>query len=109
MEAPIRRRKAASTICGSLVVARKGEETAILPALATRNRLEGWIGDPAFPEPVWFTLTDRGLYQPGEELEGHGWIRELGGMPRRDLVFPSQVDSVRYRIVAAANQTVAEP
>lgn len=101
----------------SLIVARKGDEVAILPASAAVRAagLYGapapasiWTGDPAFLAPLWFSLTDRGLYRPGEELTGHGWVRELAGTPRRDLALPTRIDSVRYRVLSGLAQSVAE-
>ncbi|HZD06462.1 MAG TPA: hypothetical protein VE173_16235, partial [Longimicrobiales bacterium] len=91
----------------SLLVARWGEEVAILPALTATGYREGWVGGPAFPAPVWFSLTDRGLYRPGEKLEGHGWIRALAGEPRRDLTLPRDVDSVRWEVHTGRDRSVA--
>lgn len=91
----------------SLLVARREGEVAILPSLVARRYPEAWEGDPTFPHPVWFSLTDRGLYRPGEEVEGHGWIRTLAGEPRRDLTLPRGVDSVRWEVRSRRGRVVA--
>jgi hypothetical protein len=92
----------------SLLLGRRGDEVAMLPALMASVPGESWVGDPTYPSPVWFTLTDRGLYQPGEEVEAHGWIREMAGEPRRDASFPVRVDSLLYRVRSTRAQLVTE-
>jgi hypothetical protein len=58
---------------GSLVVARRGKDVAIVP--------ERWYGQSTYvkqarPDTMrWFVFDDRGMYKPNEEVRIKGWVR----------------------------------
>jgi uncharacterized protein YfaS (alpha-2-macroglobulin family) len=84
----------------SLVVARLGPESAILPRSPASVPWgpAAWVLDPSRPAAAWSAFTDRGLYRPGEAGRIHGWIRERAIEEGTGPHLPVRVDSVRYRI-----------
>jgi uncharacterized protein YfaS (alpha-2-macroglobulin family) len=83
----------------AVLVARRDEDSALM----VHGRLpfqwaQPWRFDPHFPHPTWSVFSDRGLYQPGEEMRIHGWIRERSHLGVGEPLLPGRVDSVAYRI-----------
>jgi uncharacterized protein YfaS (alpha-2-macroglobulin family) len=63
----------------SVLVARRGNDVAILPKNPTAWWGDGsWNQKPQSDELVWYVFDDRQLYRPGEEVHVKGWIRRLG-------------------------------
>lgn len=64
----------------SVLVARRGNDVAILPenphAWWSQNGL--WHQKPQTDELRWYVFDDRKLYRPGEEVHIKGWIRRIG-------------------------------
>lgn len=64
----------------SVLVARRGDDVAILP----ENPHSWWRGNgswhqkPQTDELLWYVFDDRRLYRPGEEVHIKGWIRRIG-------------------------------
>jgi hypothetical protein len=61
-----------------LLVARKGGDTAILPADSGWWHGGGWRRVERTEQLRWFTFDDRGMYRPGEEARVKGWVRRYG-------------------------------
>ncbi len=61
-----------------LLIARKGEDLAILPERAywAGNDWEWYRKEPA-DSRLWYVFSDRGVYRPGEEVHIKGWIRRM--------------------------------
>jgi len=83
----------------SMLVARRDGETAMLPGLVDRY-LAGTFAerDEDFPGALFFAVSDRGLYRPGDTVTGYGWIREHTQPPRREISVPSRTTEVLYRL-----------
>lgn len=81
-----------------LLVARKGDDVAFVPATYYRG---GWTYHSSRSELKWFTVTDRQLYKPGEKVTVKGWTRGMKFSPNEAIqLFPAQLDSVTYKLNA---------
>lgn len=69
----------------ALLVARLGQDVAILPANTYFWYESGWGQRSRLDALRWYVFDDRGLYRPGEEVHVKGWIRRLGAGPRGDV------------------------
>lgn len=72
--------KPASESAVSVLVARRGNDVAILPENPENWWLDkgSWHKKPQPDELLWFVFDDRQLYRPGEEVHIKGWIRRMG-------------------------------
>lgn len=71
---------------GQLLVARKGEDLALLPqGLTWQYRWNTWSRSEPNPHPTWFVFDDRGMYRPKEEVRIKGWVRRLDPRKRGDI------------------------
>lgn len=79
-----------------ILVARQGDDVAILPASQYRS---GWAYSDRPSELLWYTVTDRQLYKPGEKVTVKGWARGLYFKPNDALqLFTPKIDTVSYTI-----------
>ncbi len=71
---------------GPLLVARRGDDVAILPENPTPygNRA-GWTHRADVDAVAWYVADDRGLYKPGETAKVKGWVRAREGGPEGDV------------------------
>ena len=62
----------------ALVLARRGDDVALLPegqwSWRWRGRTE-WVAGPTNARLLWYVLDDRGTYRPGERVSVKGWVR----------------------------------
>ncbi len=74
----------------ALVVARRGEDVAILPnyysdySFSDVNNNIVWRSMNGGSTRVWYVFDDRNLYRPGEEVSVKGWIRNIVLTPTGD-------------------------
>ncbi|MCC7352965.1 MAG: hypothetical protein IT330_04345, partial [Anaerolineae bacterium] len=82
-----------------LLVARQGQDVAILPQSLYWWNDGGWRRDEIRDNLRWYVFDDRKMYRPGEEVHIKGWLRRIGGGPAGD-VGPLQgvVERVSYRL-----------
>ena len=92
--------KTSSTSTASLLVARRGNDVAILP-----ENPEIWVagstwGHYARPDQLrWYVFDDRKLYRPGEEVHFKGWIRRVGTGSNGDIgPLEGVVKKLSYRV-----------
>jgi hypothetical protein len=86
----------------SLLVARQGDDIAILPRSAHRWGDDGWWAQPVQDELRWYVFDDRAMYRPGEEVHVKGWLRRVGGRQDGDVGLVGEaLQSVRYRVIGA--------
>lgn len=79
-----------------VLVARRGDDVAILPASQYRS---GWVYHERPSELLWYSVTDRQLYKPGEKVTVKGWARGLYFKPNDALqLFTPKIDTVSYTI-----------
>lgn len=84
-----------------VLVARKGDDVAILPQHAAWwNDWAGWRKLAPADELRWFVFDDRGLYKPGETARIKGWVRRFqpgrGGDVRGLAGHPSMLRWTAY-------------
>jgi alpha-2-macroglobulin len=72
--------KPASDAGRAVLVARRGNDVAILPEEAKSfwSDKGTWFRKPLADALRWYVFDDRKLYRPGEEVHVKGWIRRLG-------------------------------
>ena len=71
--------KTSDTSASSLLVARRGNEVAILPEHPQIWVAGGdWRHRARTDDLRWYVFDDRKLYRPGEEVHFKGWIRRVG-------------------------------
>ncbi|MEW6367945.1 MAG: alpha-2-macroglobulin family protein [Acidobacteriota bacterium] len=63
--------------CG-LLVARRGDDAAMLPASTSMWGGGEWRRMHASDTVRWCVFDDRSMYRPGEEVRIKGWIRRMG-------------------------------
>lgn len=72
----------------SLIVARRGQDVAILSLEYSTSSYSGdrhsWRNHRASGEVIWYVFDDRKLYRPGEEVNIKGWIRQVNLTPTGD-------------------------
>ncbi|HJU54031.1 MAG TPA: alpha-2-macroglobulin family protein, partial [Pyrinomonadaceae bacterium] len=74
----------------ALVVARRGDDVAILPNyysdyyFSDVNNNISWLGMNGGSTRGWYVFDDRNLYRPGEEVSVKGWIRNIVLTPTGD-------------------------
>lgn len=70
----------------NVLVARKGDDLAILPEhFDWYSTSGGWHKTPVKDALAWYVFDDRKLYRPGEEVHVKGWIRRITGGTRGDV------------------------
>jgi uncharacterized protein YfaS (alpha-2-macroglobulin family) len=64
----------------SMLIARRGNDVAILPENANNwwATTGSWQQKPQTDELRWYVFDDRKLYRPGEEIHFKGWLRRIG-------------------------------
>ena len=64
------------------IAARLGEDVALLPG--------GWVRREPGLETLWYGVTDRNLYRPGEEVKFKGWVRRFARAPDGGVQLPAR-------------------
>jgi len=72
----------------NLLVARLGDDVAILPENTNNSSTGRWLKREADDTLRWFVFDDRKIYRPGEEVHIKGWIRRIGGEQKGDVGLP---------------------
>jgi alpha-2-macroglobulin len=76
-----------------LLVARRGEDVAILTYLPTYHSDRG-------PALLWYTFDDRAMYRPEEEVQVKGWLREIDWSETGDVdLVRGSVERVGYQVI----------
>lgn len=71
---------------GPLIVARRGDDVALLPEDSVYWGGRGWQkGTPLAPQLAWYVADDRHMYRPGEKAYVKGWLRVLAAGETGDL------------------------
>ncbi|NKQ36696.1 MAG: hypothetical protein HF973_13915, partial [Chloroflexi bacterium] len=84
----------------SMLTARLGDDTVILPANTYYWDDYGWQPEPPLDELRWYVFDDRSMYRPGEEVHVKGWIRRIGGRRDGDVGLPgSAAQSVVWQLI----------
>lgn len=81
------------------LVARHGDDTALLPQSLYPGGYSSWysLGDRLRNQ--WHAFTDRNLYQPGETVHVKGWMRVLEMSPQGGVTHPQPPNAeVHYTV-----------
>jgi uncharacterized protein YfaS (alpha-2-macroglobulin family) len=103
--------KPASDSSPNVLVARRGNDVAILPEnpnnwWATTGT---WYHKPQTDALVWYVFDDRKLYRPGEEVHLKGWIRSVGAGKGGDVgTLNGAVKSVSYAVKDESDNEVGK-
>lgn len=82
------------------IVARQGDDKALLPANTYLWDESGWAARPTGDELRWYVIDDRQMYRPGEEVHLKGWLRLLGRKQDGDVgPIGNLVPNISYRII----------
>ncbi len=91
------------------LVARLGDDVAMLPANTYMWDENGWVQHPVRDQLRWHVFDDRGMYRPGEEVHVKGWIRRIGGGEDGDVgALRGAVESVNYRVIDSQGNQVGQ-
>jgi uncharacterized protein YfaS (alpha-2-macroglobulin family) len=90
-----------------LLVARQGDDAAMLPKSPYPWGEDEWQPAPLQDELRWYVFDDRAMYRPGEEVHVKGWLRLIGGGQAGDVGLAGDaVQTVGYRVVDAQGNTL---
>ncbi|MBN1639727.1 MAG: hypothetical protein JXA09_00735 [Anaerolineae bacterium] len=90
-----------------LLVARRGDDVAVLPRSTSTWGGGEWARTPPQDELRWYVYDDRAMYRPGEEVHVKGWLRRVGGRQDGDVGLPGgTVDRVTYRVIGPQRNEV---
>jgi alpha-2-macroglobulin len=84
----------------NMLVARKGNDVAILPeSTYWYGGQGGWHKKDVADSLRWFVFDDRNMYRPGEEVHVKGWLRRVGGGKLGDVAsFDGEASTVTYTL-----------
>ena len=93
-----------------LLVARKGNDVAILPEYDHYYQSgSNWYKRNLGESLRWFTFDDRKLYRPGEEVKIKGWLRRVTNGPTGDVeAFNNSFKSLNYTLRDAQGNEVTK-
>jgi hypothetical protein len=85
-----------------MLVARQGDDIALLPGSPWFWGEDAWKARPVRDELRWYVFDDRGMYRPGEQVHVKGWLRRVGGGPGGDVgLVGDALTGVSYRVVSS--------
>jgi alpha-2-macroglobulin len=77
---------------GTILTAKRGNDTAFLPARFWRWDDTSWHKQGRGVQNLSFIFDDRGLYKPGESVHLKGWLRQLPGTKLAAVIVPTGSD-----------------
>ncbi len=93
----------------SLLIARQGSDTVILPHSDYYWGDSTWSRRSVNDELRWYMFDDRQMYRPGEEVHIKGWVRKIGGKQDGDVgLVGDAFEQVSYRIIGPQGNTLTE-
>ncbi|HEX8651066.1 MAG TPA: alpha-2-macroglobulin family protein [Pyrinomonadaceae bacterium] len=94
----------------NLLVARRGQDVAILPEHVNWWNTEGgWHRKETDTFLRWYVFDDRKMYRPGEEVHIKGWIRRVGGGPQGDVgALDNAAQTVAYTLIDSRGNETAK-
>ncbi len=91
-----------------ILLARKGEGSAILPEPAYRDN-SNWYRKQSSDELRWHVFDDRAMYRPGEEVHVKGWVRKLGQGKGGDVeAVSNSLSKIAYTLEDSRHNTIAK-
>jgi hypothetical protein len=89
-----------------LLVATRGEDSAILPKNSGYWYQSKWVSSPRSPSVRFYTVSDRGLYKPGETARIKGWLRVHRPGPEGDIEPWSGSREVQWKLTDAQGNDI---
>ncbi|MCL4264455.1 MAG: hypothetical protein KJ069_14620 [Anaerolineae bacterium] len=80
------------------LIARQGEDTAVLPISTYYYDEYGWQPQAPTDELRWHIFDDRAMYRPGEEVHLKGWLRHIDGASGAITLPGGQATGVAYQV-----------
>ncbi|GIV76381.1 MAG: hypothetical protein KatS3mg050_0775 [Litorilinea sp.] len=80
------------------LIARRGDDSAILPQNLYYWSGDGWRQQPLRDELRWYVFDDRQMYRPGEEVHVKGWVRRIEAGQQGDVTLPTGLTGIRYYV-----------
>lgn len=102
--------KEAPRAVDSVLVAQKGQDSAMLPErIYAYNAEEAsrWSPKERNDSLLWHIFDDRGMYQPGETVHVKGWVR-YARVQRDDAIRTAHDANVRYTVEDPRGNTLHE-
>jgi uncharacterized protein YfaS (alpha-2-macroglobulin family) len=92
-----------------LVVARSGQDIALLPAQTSWwSPGVGWRRQHVRDTLRFCVFDDRKMYRPGEEVHARGWLRRIGAGPDGDVgALPPEVNAIAWTLRDSRGNEVA--
>ncbi|HEY48359.1 MAG TPA: hypothetical protein G4O14_16455 [Anaerolineae bacterium] len=82
------------------LVARQGDDEALLPSSTSYWGDGGWSRRALIDELRWYVFDDRQMYRPGEEVHIKGWLRRIGAGQNGDVgLVGGEVTAVNYQLI----------
>ncbi|MCP4426569.1 MAG: hypothetical protein GY803_18915, partial [Chloroflexi bacterium] len=81
-----------------ILIARQGDDEAILPNSPYYWDDYAWRANPPLDELRWYVFDDRHMYRPGEEVHLKGWMRQIGGKQDGDVDLFTGGQTVAYTL-----------
>lgn len=97
-----------SASSSDLLVARSGDDVALLPRDAGGYGGGGWCKRTEADSTEWYVFDDRKMYRPGEEVHVKGWVRVLRKGPIGDLSLPAGRGALSWKLVDANGNEVGK-
>ena len=90
-----------------LLVAKAGDDTAILPEYTDNYQNTNWIKRKNYSSLRWSVFDDRGMYRPKEEVSIKGYVRNFTGGKSGDIAeFDGADKTVFYKVKDARNNEI---
>ncbi len=91
----------------SYLVARRGDDVALLPRSTSFWSQEGWKPPKLGHSLAWFVFDDRQMYRPGEEVHIKGWLRRIAGGAAGDVgLLTPPLPALTYQISDSTGNTL---
>ena len=92
---------------GTLLVARQGDDLAILPSDFNGYNSGAWLFEKDTLDTLWHVVDDRHLYRPGETVHLKGWLRNLQRGPD-GTVQAAPPGQIGYELHDGEGKTIAK-
>jgi alpha-2-macroglobulin len=89
-----------------LLLARQGDDLALLPHPNAYWGNQGWESTSRPNEMGWYVFDDRAIYRPGEDVFIKGWLRQIDRSPTGDVSLLNQNLSLNYTLSDARGNEI---
>ena len=91
----------------NFLIARQGDDLAILPAHPYYWEDVGWQKRPLYDQLRWHIFDDRGMYRPGEDVHLKGWLRHI--TQDGHITLPDEtINNIHYQVFGAQGNEIMD-